>query len=411
MGGRAKAILIVCDGLGDRPIPELGGMTPLEAADTANLNRLADRGATGYMSTIGVGIRPGSDTAHLAILGYDPRKWYGGRGPIEAAGTGLKLRDGDLAFRGNLGTVADDGTIIDRRAGRISSSEPFVPVFDGKEIDGVKFIARAGTAYRVALVMRGEGLSAAISDVDPHEAGKPVSPVRPLDDSPEAARTARVLNEFLRVTRRELLEHPENAKRRAEGKLEANYLLLRGAGLHRALPSFEERYGLKAACVAGAGLYKGVAALAGMDVVEVEGATGLPDTDVRAKFERALSLLDEGYDFVFVHVKAADSLGEDGNYEGKRDFIKKISDAAAVLLEAPDDVLVALTADHTTPCALKTHSGDPVPLLFSGYGVIPDDVTEFGERNCRKGGCGRILGLDLMNEILNILGRAPLYGA
>ena len=406
-----KAILLICDGLGDRPIEELGAKTPLEAANCSSFNELARRGAIGLMNTIKVGIRPGSDTAHLSLLGYDPEKFYSGRGPIEAAGTGLVLCDGDLAFRGNLGTVKDDGTIIDRRAGRISSTEPFISVFTDKTIDGIQFIARAGTAYRVALVMRGEGLSANISDVDPHAPGVPVSEVKPLDNSPEAAKTAAAINKYLQVTREELLVHPENKKRRAEGKFEGNYLLLRGAGMYSELPAFEQVTGLKAACVAGAGLYKGVARLAGMDIVEVEGATGLPDTNIRAKFTRALELLEGDYEFIFVHVKAADSLAEDGNWRGKKEFIERIGEAAEVFLNMPDNVLLVVTADHSTPSVLETHSADPVPLLFSGYGVIPDDSVAFGERPCRKGGYGRILGLELIPEIINVLGRAHLYGA
>ncbi|GAB4164023.1 MAG: 2,3-bisphosphoglycerate-independent phosphoglycerate mutase [Planctomycetota bacterium] len=406
-----KAILVVCDGLGDRPVPELGFKTPLEAASTEALDTLAYRGAIGLMNTIGVGIRPGSDTAHLALLGCDPKIYYSGRGPIEAAGAGIELHDGDVAFRGNLGTVDDEGNILDRRAGRIENSRPFAEIMDGLEFDGIKFIAKAGTAYRVALAMRGEGLSASISDVDPHAPGVPLSEVRPLDGSPEAKRTADALNKFLAHVRPLLLNHPINRERRAEGKPDANYLLLRGAGLYRKFPDFEESWGLKAACVAGAGLYKGVAKMLGMDVIPVAGATGLPNTNIRAKFDKALELLSGDYDFVFVHVKASDSLGEDGKYIEKRDFISRISEAAEVFLKMPGNVLFVLTADHSTPCALKTHSGDPVPLLFSGYGVIQDSSTEFGERSCRAGGLGRIKGLDLMPEIINVLGRAHLYGA
>jgi 2,3-bisphosphoglycerate-independent phosphoglycerate mutase len=411
MHANTKAILVVCDGLADRPVPELNGLTPLEAAQIGPLNELARRGAVGLMNTIGVGIRPGSDTAHLAILGCDPHRYYSGRGPIEAAGAGIELQEGDVAFRGNMGTVDDAGNIIDRRAGRITSSVPFAEVMNGIEIDGVRFIAMPGTAYRVALVMRGMGLSASISDVDPHAPGVPISPVRPMDASPEAARTARVLNEFLARVRPLLVNHPVNVERRAAGKLDANYLLLRGGGLYKTFPNFEAAWGMKAACVAGAGLYKGVASMLGMTVVPVQGATGLPDTDIKAKFTRALELLREGYDFVFVHVKASDSLGEDGKFIEKRDFISRIGAAAEVFLTMPDDVLLVLTADHTTPCILKTHSGDPVPVLYSGYGVIPDRVERFGERACREGGAGRIKGLELMPEIVNILGRSELYGA
>src|ERR1051326_1971751 len=327
-----KVILIVFDGLGDRPISELDNKTPLEAARKPNLDKLAANGITGMMWSVGRGQAPGSDVAHLSLFGYDLHEHYAGRGPIEVRGLGMELQHGDVALRGNLGTVDKSGKIIDRRAGRIQDTTDFVKGLDGTTIEGVKFLVRPGTAHRVGIIMRGPGISADIVDPDPHTEGAQISEPQARNKSPEAVRTARVLGAFLKTAATQLGDNPLNETRVKLGKLPANYLLVRGAGYYKHVPRFEDRYGLKAACIAGAGLYKGIGAYLGMDVVEVPGATGVPSTNVRAKFTVAKQIL-ASHDFVFVHVKPTDSLAEDGNYAGKKDFIEKIDDAAAELLQ------------------------------------------------------------------------------
>ena len=193
-----------------------------------------------------------------------------------------------------------------------------------------------------------------------------------------------------------------------QGSLPANYLLGRGAGYYKEIVKFEQRYGLHACTIAGGGLYKGVGAFTGMDVLKVPGATGLPNTDIAAKFRAGLTALAGAYDFAFVHVKATDTFGEDGDYLGKMNFINRIDEAVGLLLDAP--YLLAVTADHSTPCALK-HSGDPVPLMMVGDGLVrPDDVTAFGERPCARGAMGRLTGLQVMPEIINLLGLSKLIG-
>jgi 2,3-bisphosphoglycerate-independent phosphoglycerate mutase len=406
-----KVVLVVCDGLGDRPVKELGNRTPLEAAKTPNLDKLAKESECGMMHTLGRGHTPGSDTAHLEIMGYDIGECYSGRGPIEAAGIGLQLLDGDVALRGNFGTVDDNLLIKDRRAGRILVVEPLTKALDGMEIAGVTFIVKPGTAHRAGVLMRGAGLSGAIVDVDPHKPDKPVrTPVAPKEDTPEARHTATVLTKFLAEAHEVLKKHPLNAERENEGKLPANYLLVRGAGQYKEVPSFKDRYGLSACCIAGGGLYKGVGAFLGMKILEVPGATGLPDTDIKTKFKATLNCLDS-YDFVFTHVKAADSLGEDGNFVAKRDFIEKIDRAAQLLNDLPEKTLLIVTADHSTPCEMKAHSGDPVPIMFHGNSVRVDKVTAFNERACTQGGLGFIAGRDIMPHMMNILGTLPLVGA
>jgi len=405
-----KVILLICDGLGDRPIMELNDLTPLEAAETPNLDRLAMDSECGMMYSLGRGFVPGSDTSHLNILGYDYKKYYSGRGTIEVIGVGMDLEEGDVALRGNFATVDDDLIIRDRRAGRIRVVEPLTKELDGMEIDGVVFIVKPGTAHRAAIVLRGEGLSNAIMDADPHKPDLPVRTVTPTNDSPEASRTAEVLNKFLKKTRDILKNHPLNIERQRSGKLPANYLLVRGAGLYKKVPSFEERYRFSGCCVAGGGLYKGVAAFLGMKVLEVPGATGLLDTDLESKFTTALKNL-ESHDFIFIHVKATDSLGEDGNYNGKKEFIEKIDHAARIFYELPENTLFIITGDHSTSCELKSHTGDPIPIIFHGPGVRIDKVATFNERSCTQGGLGTINGLDIMPQVLNLFGRLPLTGA
>jgi len=405
-----KAILLIFDGLGDRPIKDFGGLTPLEYAKTPNFDKIAENAECGFMNALGRGLRPGSDTSHLAILGYDPDVYYSGRGPIEVAGIGLQLKHGDVALRGNMGTIDENMVIIDRRAGRILDVSPLTKELDGMEVDGVKFIIKPGTAHRAGVIMRGENLSSAITDADPHELNVPLHTVEPTDDSPEAKRTADVLNKFIKQSYEILKDLEFNKKRAEEDKYEANCLLVRGAGQYKHVPSFKERYGLSASCIAGGGLYKGIGAFLGMEIVDVPGATALPNTDIKAKFKTAKEKL-KSHDFIFVHVKAADSLGEDGNPEDKKDFLEKADKAAAVLSDLPEDVLLVISADHSTPCELKNHSADPVPIVFKGGSVRIDDVTAFGERACAKGGLGFIEGRHVMPQILNLMGRLQLIGA
>lgn len=404
-----KVILLILDGLGDRPVAELSGLTPLEAAATPNLDKLATQGICGLQNALGVGQRPGSDTSHLAILGYDPHLYYTGRGTIEVAGLGMRLEAGDVALRGNLGTVTDDLLVVDRRAGRISDTGPFVKDLDGLSFEGVTLHIKPGTGHRAGIILRGPSLSSHISDNDPHEVGVRIHEVKPLDDSAEAAFTARVANHLFTEAHRILKHHPLNQERVAQGKPPANYLLARGAGFYKKVETFQERYRLKACAIAGGGLYKGLGAFTGMDVLKVPGATGLANTDISAKFQAALEALGGAYDFAFVHVKATDAFGEDGDFLGKKSFIERLDQSAQILLNRPD-LLVVVTGDHSTPCALKRHSGDPVPIMMVGEGVRTDQVTAFGERSCAQGGLGRLTGLMIMPEIINLLGLSPLIG-
>ena len=407
-----KVLLMVMDGLGDRPIEKFGYKTPLEAAKTPNFNTLLKCSQAGLMYTLGRGIRPGSDTAHLAILGYPIQEYYAGRGPIEACGAGIKLQNGDVAFRGNFGTVDKDWYVLDRRAGRIKDVTVFAKALDGMVIDGITFIVKPGSAYRAGVVMRGEGLSHNVSSADSHNANDSIHDVVPLDDSKEAKFTAQVLNKFMKKSYEILENMPENKELAKQGKLKANFLLLRGAGYYRELPSFCEKWGFKkAACVAGGGLYKGVGAFLGMDLLKVDGANAQVDTNLKGKFETAINALNE-YDFVFLHIKPTDSLAEDGRPDEKKNFIEKIDKYVALLQTLDHDTLIVITADHSTACELKAHTADPVPVIFNAEeGIRIDRLKKFGERDCAKGSLGIIEGKDIMPNILNIMGKLPIIGA
>jgi 2,3-bisphosphoglycerate-independent phosphoglycerate mutase len=400
-----KVLLIICDGLSDRPIFELGNKTPLEAANTPNLDKLAENGMCGLMHTIEIGVRPGSDVAHLSILGYAPKKYYNGRGPFEAAGYGIKLERGDVAFRGNFSTVDDDMNIIDRRAGRISDTAELIRSLKNIKIENIKIELVKGVGHRVAVVFRGKNISSKITDSDPHTINKKVLQVLPLTKSESAIKTARIVNLFLKKSYEILNKHKFNEKR----KLKANMILLRGAGQVKDLPTFKEKYGFKAACIAGAGLYKGIAMMIGMDILQIPQATGTVETNLNSKIRAALNSFDK-YDFIFLHIKGTDILAEDGNFNGKKDFIEKIDKALKSLIDRKD-ILKVITADHTTSSILKIHTADPVPVLISGENIHTDHINKFGERAVLGGRLGHIKGENLMPIIIDCLGRAPLYGA
>ncbi|MFQ6127764.1 MAG: 2,3-bisphosphoglycerate-independent phosphoglycerate mutase [Thermoplasmata archaeon] len=405
-----KILLIICDGMGDRPIESLGGKTPLQVANKRNFDWLAKNGICGLMDPIAPGIRPGSDTSHLAIFGYDPHACYTGRGPFEAVGVGLKLEPGDVAFRCNFATVDDDLTVIDRRAGRITSgTEEIAGTLDGQEIGDAKTILRPGTAHRAVLILRGQGLSWKVSDADPHEKGKKVMQVIPLEG--DAKKTAEIVNEFVRRSYELLKSHPVNLKRKKKGKLPANIILLRGAGIWTPLQSFQERHGLTGATISGVTLVRGICTSLNMEILEVKGATGGLDTDMIAKADAAMMALGSN-DFVYLHVKAADICGHDGLVEEKVRVIERLDEMLGHLRHQLDEeTILAVTADHSTPIEVGDHSGDPVPLLIFGPGVRTDKISQFDEVSVVGGGLGHPRGCDLMNILMNLAGTAEKYGA
>ncbi|MDD4607307.1 MAG: 2,3-bisphosphoglycerate-independent phosphoglycerate mutase [Patescibacteria group bacterium] len=406
-----KVIFVICDGLGDRPIPELNNQTPLEAAKTPNLDHLVQKGISGAMHAVDIGIRPGSDTSHLAIFGYDPYTYYTGRGPFEVAGAGLELKTGDVAFRVNMGTVDENLNVVDRRAGRIDDTSEFADMFNGTKIDGVEFILKSSIGHRVAMIMRGENLSGDISDCDPHIENAKIKLSQPTKDTPEAKRTAEVLNKFLDMTYQRLKDLPTNKKRQEQGLLPANYFLVRGAGIMPEMPSFKQKYNLNSACIAGGALYRGIAKIVGMDVIDLDPqATGKPDSNLKVKVDKLIEIYND-YDFFLLHFKGTDTLGEDGDWQGKKDFIENKIDPALKPLLDLENSLIVVTADHSTPCALKAHSADDVPITIYSQGIRDDDVEHFNERECARGRLGHIQGRHVMPIVIDLMGLASMFGA
>ncbi|MBP2172785.1 2,3-bisphosphoglycerate-independent phosphoglycerate mutase [Methanococcus voltae] len=405
-----KAVIFVIDGLGDRPNSE--GNTPLKEAKTPTLDRLAKEGINGLMNAVDIGVRPGSDTAHLALLGYDPKINYTGRGPFEASGVGLDVKPGDVAFRCNFSTVDENFTVQDRRAGRIEDTSELEKLIDGIEIDGVKVIFKESGGYRAALMLRGEGLSDKISDADPKKIGLKVKEIKPLDGSPEAKKTAEIMNKLIKMVYERLDKHPVNVERKEKGLFPANIILPRGVGEVPHIVPFEEKYGLRGACIAGTGLIKGIAKMVGLEVIEVEGATGDAFSNFDNKAEALIKAIND-YDFVLVNVKGADEAGHDGHYDVKKDVIEKIDVMLEQVFKQVDknEVYFAISGDHSTPIEEKDHSADPLPLIIWGKSVRVDEVDKFDEYTAHKGGLCWIKGLHIMPILMDLMGLAKKYGA
>ena len=412
-----NVLFVVCDGMADRPVRELGRRTPLQAARTPVMDRVAELGITGLVDPVAPGVPPGSDVANMALLGYDPYEHYSGRGAFEALGAGLELGPGDVAFRCNFATVDERGVVLDRRAGRISTEHARVLAEALKEEAeelgaelGVEIAFVSTVQHRGVLVLRGEGLSRAISDTDPGEVGRPLRRCEPLESTPQARRTAELVNAISERFREVLARHPLNERLKAP----ANAILLRGAGTLPHAKTLRELYGIRGACISAVALIRGVARMAGLELLDVPGATGSYDTDLDAKFSHALRALEGGADLVFLHIKATDIASHDHAVEEKVGFIERIDGAlgrAMELLDLEDETYLLITADHTTSLRTGKHEGDPVPLALAGPEVRRDEVRAFDEVSCARGGLCRLRGVDVMPVLMNLLGRVEKLGA
>lgn len=398
-----SVILLIIDGAGDLPTPK----TPLQVAKKPNIDRLAAEGITGLFSPIKRGMVPGSDTSHLRIFGYDPEIFYPGRGPLEALGVGIQLQEGDIAFRANFATIKN-GIIIDRRAGRIESNEAKkLEKYLNTQIEDIDVIYKHSVNHRGAVIFRGKNLSDAISDTDPHKVNSPLLTSYALDKSTKAEKTARILNKYMNYCISVLSEVNENKEKNKSGKLCANALLLRGAGIYRSVPSITQRFCISGVCIAGGALYRGVARYVGMDVIMLPS-----DEDDKILQERAHATAKavNDYDLVFLHVKGCDNAGHDGNFEQKKKIIEKI-DKNIIPIISKTGASIIITSDHSTPVSRKEHSGHEVPILIWSDEERKDDVKKFDEISCMHGGLGHIRGKDLMPIILNILKKAEKYGS
>ncbi|MEQ9618606.1 MAG: 2,3-bisphosphoglycerate-independent phosphoglycerate mutase [Deltaproteobacteria bacterium] len=393
-----KIVLCVLDGLGGLP---QNGKTELEAASTPNLDALAGKGACGQHMPVAFGITPGSGAAHLGLFGYDPLQYEIGRGVLEALGLGLELTPSDLAIRGNFATVKYEGdtpVVTDRRAGRIPTEENIriVSRITGeiKKIDGVKVNMVSGMEHRSAIIFTfpepiGEG-GDRIHDTDPQMEGK--SPIPPTGNNPEAAKVAAIVQKFLsRVA--EIIRDEERA----------NYLLMRGFAVHPNLASYKDAYGLSAACIATYPMYRGVAKLVGMDVLEVG------DMTIKSEIETLKRDYDK-YDFFYMHVKKTDSYGEDGNFGAKAKVIEEFDSFVPEIMALAPDVFV-VTGDHSTPASMKAHSWHPVPIMISSGYTRGAGAEGFGETECARGELGTFRAVDLMTMLLAHAGRLQKYGA
>ena len=409
-----KILLLIADGLGDRPCEALAWKTPLEAARKDHLNAIAQNGSCGIMDLHECGTPVGTDLGHMILFGYQYDD-YPGRGPIEAFGEHIALKEGDIAFRANFATVDENGIVIDRRAGRIrEGTKELAALLTGIEVDGVEVTFKEATEHRAVLVLRGPGLSATITDTDPKEEGKPIKSAKAILVSDEARRTADVLNRVLEICRERLADALLNRERIKNGQLPANCILTRGAGQMPNLRKITNQYGFSGACVAGESTVLGVAFMAGFDIVTHPEMTGNIDTNIRMKAKLAVEALQD-HDFVCLHFKATDLMGHDNNPLGKVKAIEKYDEMVGYveeyLREIKDfNVILALAADHSTPCERREHSGDPVPIVISGKNIRKDRVQEYDEIHCAEGGLNRMNGHMFNRMLLDYLEVVPKKG-
>lgn len=409
---KKKVLVAIADGLGDRPIAELGGKSPLQYANTPNLDFLAKNGKNGIMDPISPGITVGTDMGHLVLFGQD-HQLYPGRGPIEAAGVGMDLQEGDIALRCNFATVDEDGIVVDRRAGRIrTGTADLVASINGLVIDGVTFLLKEATEHRAVLVLRGEGLSNKITDSDPKAPndGSPFKPVKAKDGSPEAEKTAKVLNQYFDKVYEAWKEHPVNLDRLANNQLPANFLITRGAGKMTKIPQLGKEMGYTCKVIAGEDTVLGVGRMSGYHAETRDSFTGSLDTDIQLKAELGLKALEE-YDLVYVHFKGTDLMGHDNNPLGKVEAIEIYDRMVGMLLEGlPENTIMALCADHSTPCEKGEHSGEPIPIVIYGPGIFSDSVEHYDEVSCAQGMLHRLTGHEFVWSLLDYLEVVPKQG-
>jgi 2,3-bisphosphoglycerate-independent phosphoglycerate mutase len=388
---QTKIAMIVMDGLGGLPLTP-DGKTELEAAHTPNFDALAAQSALGLADPVAPGITPGSGPGHLGVFGYDPMQYEIGRGVLEALGIDFDLTAKDVAARGNFASVDAAGLLTDRRAGRIPTevNAELVKLLRTIKIPGIEIFVETVKEHRFVFVMRGAGLGDALSETDPQRIGAPALPVKARDA--KSRKAAKLVNQFIAKACKLLADkHP------------ANMILLRGFAKHPAIPSYQEVFGLRAAAIAVYPMYRGLAKLLGMQMLKVDGETV---ADEFATLEKNWN----DYDFFYLHVKKTDSAGEDGDFARKVHVIEEVDALIPRLLALKPDVII-VTADHSTPALLKSHSWHPVPVLLYSKFVRADGVAEFGERACARGSLGHVRAQELMPIALANAQRLTKFGA
>lgn len=397
-----KYIVILCDGMADEPLESLGGRTPLEAAHTPGMDRLAGKSEIGMVRTVPEGMAPGSDTANLSVIGYDPRKYYSGRSPLEALSIGADMADDDVSFRCNLVTLSEneekyeDRHILDHSSGEISTAEAaelMEALKTGLQREGYTFYT--GISYRHLLI---QSKGKVVDLTAPHDIlTKRIGEYLPGDP---------VLREMMVKSYDILKDHPVNIKRREQGKNPANSAWFWGAGTRPALISFEKKNGVKGAMISAVDLLKGIAVGAEMDNITVEGANGGLDTNYAGKGQAAVNaLIRDGYDFVYVHIEAPDEMGHQGSAENKILAIERIDEkiicpVVQAFQEAGTDFRMLILPDHPTPVRVRTHTGDPVPYLLYDSTENVNGPDTYSEKTGAQTGIYVAEGYTLLSRLL-----------
>ena len=385
----SKIVMLVVDGLGGLPHPETG-KSELETAKTPNLDQLAAQSALGLTTPVAPGITPGSGPGHLALFGYDPVKYLIGRGVLEAIGIGVELKEGEVAARGNFCTVDESGLLVDRRAGRILTSEsaPLVELLDRIEVPEADISVHSVRDHRFVLVLSGDGLDERLADTDPQALGVP--PLEAEATVPVAEKTAETVRSFTRQAQRILRERSS-----------ANRFLLRGFSTLPDIPNMGNTYCLNPAAIAAYPMYRGLTHLVGMKVIP----TGMDFDDELDTLEKTF----HQHDFFFLHYKPADAAGEDCDFAGKVEALEQLDARLPRLLELEIDTLV-VAGDHSTPSIMGSHSWHPVPLMVNSRVYRGDGVGEFNERLCASGSLGRIPAVSVMTIALANAGKLQKFG-
>lgn len=402
-----KYVIILGDGMADRPIAELGNKTPLMAAKKPQIDELAKKGKSGMLVTVPLDMPAGSEVANMGVLGYDVHRVYEGRGVLEAASMGVDINPGELGMRCNLICI-DDDKIKNHSAGHITNEEAAVLIdFLNEKLSNDKICFYSGVSYRHLLVIKGGCKD--IKCTPPHDVpGTPFRDVMIESLSSEADETASMLNNLILESQKLLANHPINLKRKAAGKDVANSIWPWSPGYKPQMPTLNDLYNIKnSAIISAVDLLQGIGVYAGMKVLKVEGVTGLFDTNYEGKAQAAIDALKNGADFVYVHLEASDEAGHEGNYNLKTTTIEYLNDRivkpimeAAKELDEP--LAIGILPDHPTPCKLRTHTHDSVPFLIYRPGEEPDSVEKYDEESAKLGAYGELSGNEFIETLLGI---------
>ena len=400
-----KYLVLLCDGMADYPVPELGNKTPMGASNTPNMDKLAEKSVIGLVKTVADNMKPGSDVANLSVLGYDPQVYYTGRSPLEAGSIGIDMKDTDVSFRCNLVTLSDeanyeDKTILDYCADDISTEEAKELVeYLEKHLGNDEFKLYSGVSYRHCLIWNNGTLEVG-NLTPPHDiTSKPIKEYIPTHPN------AQKLYDMMVKSYDLLKDHPVNKAREAKGLRPANSMWLWGEGIRASLMPFAEKYGLKGSMISAVDLLKGIGKFSGMNVVHVPGATGYMDTNFEGKAEAAIKEFANGQDLVYIHVEAPDECGHRYEIENKKKSLEiideKILGPVLEALEKYDDYKVLIMPDHATPLSLKTHTNDPIPFLIYKKSN-PTIGGEFTEEGAKASGIFIENGHKIMEYFINL---------